>query len=231
MNLGHHLECGTCVLETGLAASPVEELEAAEDIYTVAMDVLKDLEDEELREVSVDVEKGGVGSVPSVGVGVGIGIIIRAVGAEKESILESGLRQEKNPETVEFSRSVGTVVRSGLQVYGEAGEVSPECNVKEAGRFVRTALKEVDQQRGCDADKVAKVCEAENQGSWRGVADGDLMTGMVRRLSNCAKRLQGWNNSNRCALRDRIGAKKLEMAEYGFGFGELGDFSLWVSVS
>ncbi|KAI9191064.1 hypothetical protein LWI28_003041 [Acer negundo] len=49
-NLGHHLECGTCVLEIELVASPIEELEAAKDIGTIAMDVFEDLEEQGHRE-------------------------------------------------------------------------------------------------------------------------------------------------------------------------------------
>ncbi|KAI9186370.1 hypothetical protein LWI28_016581 [Acer negundo] len=53
------------------ASSPVEELEAAEDVDVVAVAIL--LEDEGLGEADVEVGRGGVDSVPSVSVGIIMG--------------------------------------------------------------------------------------------------------------------------------------------------------------
>lgn len=57
------MESGSGVVETRLAASPVEELETGEDVFGGAA-VGKDLKDEALGEAEIEIGESKVGGVP-----------------------------------------------------------------------------------------------------------------------------------------------------------------------
>ncbi|TXG72493.1 hypothetical protein EZV62_001072 [Acer yangbiense] len=179
---------------------------------------------------AVEVTKGGTTVGKLVGTISGGGVAGIQLGSDGQMGLFKGLEKKVgDPKLVGRSVIRDDSIDEGGQSTGCIG--AGDGVVQKKGKWKRWAHKgglrvkgPVDDVHG-EKKRINSVVDIGEQSDlkklkgdvafgqdWKGVVDSNKMIGMVKRMSTCAEKLHRWNRLNVNALKERIVAKKAEMA-------------------